>query len=71
MRVQGKVGVTGDGEAFNGECVEVLARLYQRRWCAVAANFGKTVRDVENEHNQRPVGWAFDFKVAEERVGAE
>ena len=39
--------------------------------CTCASEFGETVRDVEDEDDQRPIRGPFDLEVAEERIGTE
>jgi hypothetical protein len=40
-------------------------------YCTSATKLGQTVGDVENQNDKGAIRWAFDFKIAEERVGAE
>lgn len=71
MRIECKVGIAGDGERVHGEGIEILGRFDLRRWRAVAAYLCETVRNIEDKDDECAVGWAFDFKVAKERIGAE
>lgn len=71
MRIQGEVRIPGNRKVVYGECVKHLASFDLRRRSARCAELGKTVGDVEDEDDESPVCGSFDFKVAEERVGAE
>ena len=71
MRVEGEVGVAGDGEVVNGERVERLGCLELSRDGLRCADLGEAVGDEEDEDDEEAIGGAFNLEVAEEGVGAE
>ena len=71
MRVEGEVGVAGDGEVVDGEGVERLGRLELTRDGLRCADLGEAVGDEEDEDDEEAIGGAFNLEVAEEGVGAE
>ena len=71
MRVEGEVGVAGDGEVVNGERVERLGRLELTRDSLRCADLGEAVGDEEDEDDEEAIGGPFNLEVAEEGVGTE
>ena len=71
MRVQGEIRVPRQREIIHSQCVQRLRSFNLRRRCPCRTDFGKTVRNEEDEDDEQSVGGALDFEVAEERICAE
>lgn len=69
--VEREVGITGKGEAINSVGGELLVGFVCGPGHFGCGDLGETVGDEEDEVDEDAVGGALDFKVAEERVGAE
>jgi hypothetical protein len=69
--IEKEVGVTGNGKVVDGEGVERFRRFDLSRRGACTAKLRKTIRNEENEDDQKAITGSFDLKVPEERVGAE
>lgn len=69
--VEREVGIAGKGEAIH----RVGGKLFVGLVCGPGhfgrGDLGETVGDEEDEVDEDAVGGALDFKVAEERIGAE
>ena len=71
MRVEGEVGVAGDGEVVDGEGVEHLCRLQLARHGLGCTKLCEAVGNKEDEDDEEAIGRALDLEVAEEGVGTE
>ena len=66
VRIERKVGVTGDGEVVDSEGVQCLCRLELAGHRLCGTELGEAVRHEEDEDNEQAVCRPLDLEVAEE-----
>jgi len=71
MGIQSKVGISRYRKTIDRERIEHLGSLDLGWSRPGAANLCETIGDEEDEDDEGTVCGAFDFKVAEKRVGSE
>ena len=71
MRIQRKICVPRQREVIHCECVERFCS-FELVWRHTGrGNLREAVGYEENEDDEQSICWTLDFKVAEERIGAE
>ena len=71
MGIKRETGIARNSKVVYSECVQSLVSFNLRRRDPSRSDFGQTIGDEQDEDYEETVCWTFDFKVTEERVGAE